>query len=439
MKKIEKWLERWLVPIGQKLNGNKYLSILKHSMASLIPITIAGSIALIITNFPFIDNVLPATFLEEMRAVLAPINGITINLISIYLIIAIAYHYAKEFEMEFHYTISIAMAAFLILIPFEKATESGELLSKVIPVEYLGSSGMFVAIFCTFFSCWLFRKISSTKLTIKMPESVPPNVIDAFSALVPFFVVLIVMIAIRFVFSLTPFNDVNTFVYSVIQLPLTNIGTGFIPTVLIGILVQLFWFMGLHGQSLVGSVMHPIWIAARNANNAAFLAGKELPYIVTEEFVAEFMWPSFIGLVITLVIFSKKGTANRAVGNAAIGAAAFKISEPVVFGLPIVMNVLTLIPWVLVMAVNATVSYGAMYIGLVPRPTGVTIPWTTPPIISGYLVTNSIGGSLLQIVNIAIGVLIWVPFIKALSNQTAAEIEDSEIVESNDNSIETIN
>ena len=134
-----------------------------------------------------------------------------------------------------------------------------------------------------------------------------------------------------------------------------------------------------------------------------------------------FIWPQFFSLVIALVLFAKKATAGAEIGKISVPAGIFNISEPVAFGLPVVLNVFILIPWVLVMVVFVISTYCFMRFGIVPRPTGVQIPWTTPPLISGFLATNSIMGALLQAFNLFIGVLIWLPFIRIINKQNTVK------------------
>lgn len=420
MNKVEGFLEKWLIPTGNWVSHNRTLTILKNAMISLIPITIGGSFALIIMYFPFIDSVVGAETLSLVRQILSPIVDITLGLISLYLIVCIAWFYAKEYETSVLFTLFVVVGSFLILIPFTVVSENGA-TSVSIPTQYLGSAGMFVGILSAFFSCTLYRWLTSKNLAIKLPDMVPPNVANSFLFLLPLIITFLVMAFVRFGFSLTPYGNMNKFIYEVLQSPMVNIGTGLIPTVIAALFVQLFWFMGLHGQSLVGAIMSPLWQVASTANASAFAAGEPLPYIVTQQFMEVFIWPQFFSLVIALVLFAKKATAGAEIGKISVPAGIFNISEPVAFGLPVVLNVFILIPWVLVMVVFVISTYSFMSFGIVPRPTGVQIPWTTPPLISGFLATNSIMGAVLQAFNLFIGVLIWLPFIRIINKQNTVK------------------
>lgn len=423
MNKLEQFLEKWLMPMGKWINSNKTLTVLQNAMVSLIPITISGSIALILMEFPYIEYILPANILEQLRVALGPIFDITLGMISVYVAGAIAYYYAKMHKTPQLYTVFAALGSFYILTPFVFHLEGVDPITGVIPTEYLGSAGMFVAILSSFLSCYIYRFLVNKKIAIKMPEMVPPNIAASFTALIPMVLTFFVMSMIRYGFSLSVYGDINTLIYTIIQKPLMGVGTGLVPTLLLIALVQLFWFIGLHGQNIIYSIMGPIWIAATAANASAHQSGKPLQYIVTDEFFSFYVCPAFMALIVALLVFSKKGTAHKEIAKASLPSGLFNISEPVVFGLPIVMNVITLIPWVVVMVTGVLISYGSMYFGLVPKPIGIAIPWTTPPILSGLLITNSIRGALLQVINLVVGVLIWMPFIKLLNKQAVEKGE----------------
>lgn len=428
MNKLEKFLEKWLTPVGAWIDGNKTLTILQNAMVSLVPITISGSIALIIMEFPYIENILPTAFLEQLRTALGPIVDVTMGMISIYVAGAIAYYYAKQYKLSRLYTIFAAMGSLYILTPFVLQVEGMDPITGVIPTAYLGSAGMFVAILSSFLACMVYKFLVNRKITIKMPEMVPPNIAASFTALIPMVLTFLMMSLIRYGFSLSPYGDVNNLIYTIVQKPLMGVGTGLVPTVLLIMLVQLFWFIGLHGQNIIYSIMGPIWIAATTANAAAYKAGEELRYIVTDEFFSFYVCPSFLALIIALLLFGRKGTAHREIAKAALPSGLFNISEPIVFGLPVVMNVLTVIPWVLVMVTGVLVSYTCMNFGIVPKPIGAAIPWTTPPLLSGFLITNSFLGALLQLLNMAIGVAIWFPFIKILNKQAEISKEKEDVL-----------
>ena len=293
--------------------------------------------------------------------------------------------------------------------------------SGVIPLERLGAKGMFVGMFTGFFATEIYRRVIQKGWVIKMPEGVPPAVAKSFSALIPVFVTLTIFIIIRVLFTFTPFGNIHDFIYTVVQKPLVALGSG-LPTTLIAIFfIQILWFFGLHGQIIVNSVLDPIWNTLSLENLEAFQISGELPHIVTKQFIETFTvgiggTGMTLAVVVCLLAFSKSKQLKE-VGKLSGPAGVFNVNEPVIFGLPIVMNPIIFIPWVLAPLVVVAFSYFVMLIGIVPPPTGVAVPWTVPIFFSGMLATNSIMGGILQIVNLFIVMGIWFPFIKVLDKQ----------------------
>ncbi|MGG3717507.1 PTS sugar transporter subunit IIC, partial [Heyndrickxia ginsengihumi] len=226
-------------------------------------------------------------------------------------------------------------------------------------------------------------------------------------------------LVIRILFSLTPFETVQNFIYTIIQEPLTKLGSGLPATIVAVLLIQLFWFFGLHGQIIVNSVFDPIWYTLNDQNLKAFQAGHELPNIITKQFMDSFlvgMGGTGMTLGVVLLIFMiGRSRQLKELGKLGGPAGIFNVNEPIIFGLPIVMNPLVLIPWLLAPVVVTCITYFSMATGLVPKPAGVIVPWTTPIIINGFLATgNAWQGGVLQAVNLLVVMAIWWPFLKIL-------------------------
>ena len=231
-----------------------------------------------------------------------------------------------------------------------------------------------------------------------------------------------VFLIVRIFFSYTPFETAQNFIYTVIQQPLTVLGSGLPATIVAVLLVQFFWFFGLHGQIIVNSVFDPIWFALNDQNLKAFQAGEELPNIITKQFIDTFlvgMGGSGMTLaVIVLIFLIGRSRQIKELGKLGAPPGLFNVNEPIIFGLPIIMNPLVLIPWLLAPVVVTIITYTAMSIGLVPKPAGVIVPWTTPIGLSGFLATgNAWQGAVMQIFNLFVVMAIWWPFLKILDKQ----------------------
>ena len=204
-----------------------------------------------------------------------------------------------------------------------------------------------------------------------------------------------------------------------IQSPMQGVTDSLGGAIMIGFLVPFLWFFGVHGSTIVGGIMGPILQANSLENTEILNSGKELTvanggHIVTQQFMDQFTTVTGAGMTIGIVIFMvllARSAQYKQLGRLSLVPALFNINEPIIFATPIVMNPIMVVPFILTPVVSAIVTYFALYTGLVPLFTAVQVPWTTPPIISGFLV----GGwrtALLQAVVLGIGFLLYLPFIR---------------------------
>lgn len=421
MNKINTILENKLLPLGVKLNNIRFLQVLRISMMTTIPFIIAGSFGLIILNIPYIDQVLPASFMGALSSILTPMTKTTLNLIGFLLAFLVGYNYSKLAYPEGQpiYCGLTTIIGFLTLTPLTMMAGNEE-ITNVISMAYTGSSGMFVALIGGYLIAKVYCTIISKNIKIKMPDSVPPAVSESFESLLPAVITLVVVCILNYILSLTPFGNIHNLITNVLQKPLMVIGTGLPALILAQGFAQVLWFLGLQGDSIVDSVFNPILQTAGLENLSAYQANDPLPYIITDQFRALFVVMAFMSLVIAVLIVSKSKRLKE-VGKISALPALFCISEPIVFGMPIVMNPIIFIPWILCRPIFAIISYAFMYFGLCPYPTGVVIPWTTPAILSGFLSTNSIMGAVVQIICLVVGVLLFIPFVKLLDKQYVHE------------------
>ncbi|WP_079527593.1 PTS cellobiose transporter subunit IIC [Halobacillus hunanensis] len=425
MNKFMDVLENILMPVADKLNNNRYLTSLRDGFMIALPLIIFGSIFVVIANLPFLDMLIGEEAYAEYQAALAPASAGTLSIMATFVIVGIGYKLTEYYEGEAIYGGVTALAAFLILTPQVLGDVTG-----VIATENLGAKGMFLGIFTAFTAAELYRFFVAKDWTIKMPQGVPGAVSRSFSALLPITFTLSIFLMVRIIFSYTPFGDVQNFIYTVVQAPLTALGSGLPATIAAVLLIQIFWFFGLHGQIIVNSVMDPVWYSLATENLAAFQAGEEVPHIVSKQFIESFvvgMGGSGMTLAVILGIFLiGKSRQMKEIGKLGAPAGIFNVNEPIIFGLPIIMNPIVLLPWLVAPVVVTVITYMSMASGLVPPPTGVIVPWTTPTILNGAIATNSWQGGVLQAFNIVIVFLIWWPFLKILDNQYYESERDDE-------------
>lgn len=409
-------MEEPIMVIGEKLNNNTILKILRDAFMLAFPLTIFGSITLVIANLPFLDKLLGAEKLAILQNMLNPASAVTMSIATVFIVLGIGYYFSKDQEVDALFGAAVALAAFLVLTPLEVVTENGEVVLNIFSIDRLGAKSMFVGMFAAFFSAALYCKFVKKNFVIKMPASVPPAVSKSFAALIPAILTLTIFLMVRIVFTFTPWGNIHDFVFQIVQAPLTSLGKGIIPTIIAIFAIQLLWFFGLHGQIIVNSVLDPIWNTLSLENIDAYRAGEMLPNIVTKQFMESFtvsLGGTGMTLVVLIIILTMmKSKQLRGVGKLAAPAGIFNVNEPCIFGLPIVLNPTIAIPWILAPMVSTLVAYLAMATGIIPLTTGVSVPWTVPVFISGILATNSIRGGLLQLVQMAIVGVIWFPLLK---------------------------
>ncbi len=251
----------------------------------------------------------------------------------------------------------------------------------------------------------------------------PANVANSFTALIPAAAITTVSLIVYVIFDKVFNTTVVEAIYKVIQTPMQGVTDTFGGAMMLGFLVPFLWFFGVHGSTLVGGIMGPILQANSLENTAILNSGKELTvanggHIVTQQFLDQFMTVigagMTIGIVMFMVMFARSAQFKQ-LGRLALLPAFFNINEPILFATPVVMNPIMAVPFILTPMVSGVITYFSLYSGLVPLFTAVQVPWTTPPIISGFL----IGGwrtAVLQAVVLTIGFFIYLPFVRKVDS-----------------------
>ncbi|MEK5520593.1 PTS cellobiose transporter subunit IIC [Heyndrickxia sp. FSL W8-0423] len=411
-------LSKYLVPIAGKLNNNRYLAVLRDAFMLAFPLTIFGSIFVVLTNLPFLNKIMSKGAIANFQDMFGIASSATMGIMSVFVVFGIGYYLSKSYNVEAVFGGAIALVSFLILTPFVGQAENGDIVTSVIPLDRLGAKGMFLGMITAFLATEIYRRIVQKNITIKMPPGVPPAVAKSFAALIPALITLTVFLGIN-IFVTQLFNtNMHDVIYKAIQSPLVGLGSGIIPTLIAIFFIQVLWFFGLHGQVIINSVMDPIWNTLMIENLEAYKAGNPVPNIISKPFMEIYTvgmggTGMTLAVVLAILIFMKSKQMKQ-VGKLGLGPGLFNVNEPIIFGLPIVMNPIIVIPWIVAPMIVTLVSYFAMSTGLVPPPTGVAVPWTVPFFINGIMATNSLAGGILQLVNMVIVFVIWFPFLKAL-------------------------
>lgn len=411
-----------ILPLANALGKNRYLTVLRDAFMLSFPITMFGSIVVVINNLPFFNDATKGT----LSTLFGNGQNATMSIMTVFVTFGIGYYLSKSYDVEGIFGGAVSFASFLILTPFFMTTESGETVTGVLSLDRLGAKGMFIGMIAAFLAAEIYCRVTKRGWQIKMPDGVPPAVTKSFAALIPAIVTLTIFLMINAIMTGVFHANLHDVIYELIQKPLTGLGSSLPATLLALFLVQFLWFFGLHGQIIVNSVMDPIWNTLMLDNLEAYQNGEALPHIVTKPFMETFT----VGLggsgmtlaVVILMAFVLKKKQYRDVGRLALAPGIFNVNEPAIFGMPIVLNATILIPWVVAPLVVTTFNYLVMAAGLVPAPTGVSVPWTVPVIASGVLATNSWLGGLLQVIDVVLVGMIWYPFLRILDRQQEASI-----------------
>ena len=409
-----------LTPLAGKLGSNRYLAVLRDAFMLSFPLTMFGSIVVVLNNLPFWSDDLKGT----LGGLFGNGQNATMSIMTIFVTFGIGYYLTRSYDEDGVFGGAVSLASYLILTPFNFTTAEGAEVSGALSLDRLGAKGMFIGMLAAFIAAEIYVRITKKGIVIKMPEGVPDAVARSFASLIPAISTLTVFLLLNALVSGVFTTNLHDVIYTVIQKPLVGLGSGLPATLLSLFFVQILWFFGLHGQIIVNSVMDPIWNTLALENLDAFKAGEALPHIIPKPFMETFT----VGLggsgmtlmVVILMAFVMKSRQMKDIGRLAIGPGLFNVNEPVIFGLPIVLNASILIPWVLTPLIVTTINYFSMASGLVPAPTGVTVPWTVPLFVSGMMATNSLMGGLLQLIDVAIVGVMWYPFLKVVDKANLA-------------------
>lgn len=422
-----------IMPLATKVSSNNYLLAMRDSFSMLLPFIIVGSFFGIMewvvldpwgtvmgenglnlgTAFTGLTG--EAYKASGFVATLQMLQGLCNNVVTVgfgvfsfLLVIAFAYRLAGMMGGDKFSTALTATGAFIIMTPQQIIGQAGDKLGAF-DMNYFGNKGVLTAIIVASLASWMFVKLSKNKkIKISMPETVPPAVAKSFEVLVPvfftlgFFTVFSTVLATAQPLGTSCLNDL---IYSVIQAPLMGFSQGLGFSILYQGIVWFFWWFGIHGHNVTAAIQNMVYMPAQLANQAGDAA-----YIFSNGFFEAGLM-HIMGLVIAILLFSKKDS-TRAVAKLGAPAMFFNIQEPIAFGLPIVLNPLLMIPYVLVPIVNTVIGYLAIAAGIVPIFKYV-VPWTMPLFFGGTIGTGSVMGGLLQLVWLAVDVVIYAPFVIA--------------------------
>ncbi len=406
------FMERYFIPYAGKVGNQRHLLAIRDGFIVTMPLMIMGSFAVLINNLPIqaYQNFMNGLFGEgRWQAFGGNVWNGTFAILALLLSFTVAYNLAKSYDKDPLSSAVVSVAIFFTIGAVVASPDGG------MSTAGLGSTGLFLALIVAILSTEIFTRLSgSDKLVIKMPDGVPPAVSRSFAALFPAMITISIFGLIVTLFQAAGINDLVSSFYGLVQEPFMGLANSYPAALLLAFMSVFLWFFGLHGANIIDPFMQTINIPAIEANQQALEAGEALPFIVNKPFFDAFVnlggTGATLGLIIAVFLVARKHKAYMTVSKLSAAPGLFNINEPMIFGVPIVLNPILFIPFILTPLVLVTTAYFATAIGLVPAAT-IIAPWTTPPIIGGFLATQSIAGGVLAAINLVLSVVIYLPFV----------------------------
>ncbi|ANZ69269.1 PTS sugar transporter subunit IIC [Pediococcus claussenii] len=411
MDKFMNWIQNVLMPPLAKVGNNKYLVSVRNGLVMTLPAVISGSVFLIIGNIP-----IPAwtNFMKPyMNAIGVAVNG-SFGIISLLAAIGIGYELAKSLELDAINGAGLSTMAFVVASFSSKLT---------LDTTNFASSGLFTAIICAFISVLILNLFVKRNWVIKLPAGVPAAVSHSFVSLIPGFIVLLFFWTLR-----VPLHfDINLFIQSIFH-PLLFAMNSLPGIMFYTLLVSLLWVGGIHGDMTLEGISDPIFLQFLTANGLAYAHHQAIPYITSSGFSSLFVNVGGTGATIMLVFWmlSSKSETYRSLGRVAFPSALFEINEPVIFGFPIVMNPITMIPFIILPQILVVLTYILMAINWI-RPAVTMVPWTMPPIIGPLMATGwDWRAGVWSAIELVIAGAAYYPFFKTAEKQMVIDEQKGE-------------
>ncbi|WP_445622699.1 PTS sugar transporter subunit IIC [Lacticaseibacillus paracasei] len=375
-------LQEPLLKASMWVQNNTILQAVKNAFVRTIPFTVIGSFSNLIKmqlDALIKSQILHWGWLTSISNLFGYLGVATLGIVGLIVVISSAYSYAVELKqrdenksMNIIIATLLAFSAYFVMVP--NNVNFADPKAKVI--EGFASSlfsyeGMFTGLIVGMLAVALFAAFSRSKFTIKMPGSVPQNVFDSFFALIPMAEVLLLFGLARIGLQAMGYASLIQLIATVVIKPLLTVGTGLPAIIVVILLEQILWFLGLHGFNIVWGIVSAFWLPLFLQNVAKFAETKSFadisiaPNTMTNVYAMIGGSGATFGLIIAMLIFAKKGEKEREVAKLALVPGCFGINERVIFGLPIVLNPIMFIPWIVVPLFNALVAYVVTSIGWV--------------------------------------------------------------------------
>lgn len=424
-----------MMTITNKFVSNKQLNAIKNGMVAYSPFTIVASIALLISNFPsqtYIDFMTKLFNVKEASIWQSQVNSFmngTMNLAAIICVLFISYFLTKEYnddEVQGIYAAVLSLCVYFLMTPVVEIDGT-----NVVEFSKLGATSLVVAIIIGLIVPELYRFFLQKRLTIKLPNSVPPTVSKSFSALIPIGLTLSIFFVIKLLLELTIYGNIHDIINQVIGTPMSALSGSLFGYIIALLLTEILWVLGIHGSSIImGGALAPFLLMLSDQNRIAYENSEVLPNILTNEFLT-FATSHGLYICIAALIVSRSSQMKE-VSKLGFVPAVFGIHEPLVFGYPIMYNFYLGILYIFLPILGTILTYFVTKMGWVAQLTGTGVPWTTPPGLYGFIATGGhISGAIWQIILGILYVLLSIPLVKLYDRNLVKKEQEFQMSENN--------
>ena len=421
-------LQNVLLSISAKVESNKYLGSIKEAFTMFVPFIIVGSFGSMLNILVAGANGLAkwVPWLSKLSPAFTTINFVTISCMSLPIAFLIGYKLAEKEQVPQLESGLIGLLSYLAVCPNTISTVVEGLKDPVVSSGLgsgvIGAQGLFVSMIMSILAVKLFKVLTNIDaIKIKMPDSVPTGIARSFNILIPIFIIITVFSVAGCLFNAYTGNYINVWIYNIIQVPLQALANTTVGIVILSLVNQIFWFLGIHGGMVIEGVRGPLSAAGIAENISAVQAG------VATNILTRGFWTSFVvvggggitlSLLIAIFIFSKRED-HKSIAKFSLIPGICGINEPVVFGLPLVLNPIFAIPFIINSAIAALIAIGATNIGFITC--GILdCPPGLPVFITGFI-SYGFNGIIVQAIILAVTFVIWIPFVLLSNKQVEIE------------------
>ncbi|MBW5383137.1 PTS cellobiose transporter subunit IIC [Brachyspira pilosicoli] len=429
--KLMTFIENKILPIAAKIASNRYLNAIRDGFVFAMPFLIVGSFILLILNLPFTDknNFL---YMEWYDNLMKAFKGdlvqpfyVSMGIMSLFVAYGIGYSLSGHYNLNSITGGFLSLFSFLLVsakveyVPIVEAVSKSFLVDAdsyipVMDVRFMDAKGLFVAIIFGIISIEIFRFLVHKKLIITLPESVPPAIAKSFELLIPVAVVIVLFQALNIIIQKKLIMMIPELVMKIFE-PLLHVSDSLPSIIILLLVIHILWFAGLHGTNIVDAIVKAITLSNLAINQAALQAGEPVTKIFAGGFFDSYVFMGGVGTTLGLAIamVRSKNEHIKSIGKLSIVPAVFNINEPIMFGAPVVMNPVLMIPFIALPIINATIAWIFTKLNIIGHIVSL-VPWTTPGPLAALLATNlNVGSMILSLVLIFTSYLAYIPFLKA--------------------------